>query len=135
MMSKKIQELPRILSHDEWFVAGKELLAKEKEATRTLDELIVERRRLPMVEIEKDYLFEGSDGKIRLLDLFNSRSQLIVGHFMFDPSWEQGCSDCSAGADEISEDHLMHLHDRDSSFVYISRAPLTKIEAYKVQKG
>lgn len=88
-----------------------------------------------MVKIDKDYVFQGPDGNASLLDLFDGRSQLIVGHFMFDPSWENGCSSCSAGADEFSDGHLKHLHARDTSFVYISRAPVTKIEAYKTRKG
>jgi predicted dithiol-disulfide oxidoreductase (DUF899 family) len=134
-MLNKNQELPKILSHDEWFAASKEQLAKEKESTHARDSLNTKRRKLPMVEIDKDYIFEGPDGKAGLVDLFDGRSQLIVGHFMFDPSWEQGCPDCSAGADKISEVHLKHLYDRDISFVYISRAPLTKIEAYKNRKG
>ena len=88
-----------------------------------------------MVRIEKEYVFEGPDGKASLLDLFEGRRQLIVGHFMFDPSWDEGCPSCSAGADEISNGLLKHLHVRDTTFVYVSRAPLAKIEAYKASKG
>lgn len=129
------EESPKIVSRDEWLVARKLLLAKENEDTHEPDAMLVERRTLPMVEMDKDYIFEGPDGKARLLDLFDGRSQLIVGHFMFDPDWEQGCPGCSAGAAEISDDHLKLMHDRDTSFVYISRAPLAKIEAYKDRKG
>lgn len=128
-------ELPKIVTRDEWLAARKELLTKEKEATRARDALNAERRRLPMVEIDKEYVFEGPDGKASLLDLFDGRSQLIVGHFMFAPDWEQGCSSCSAGADEMSSGHLRHLHARDTSFVYVSLAPLAKIERYKERKG
>jgi predicted dithiol-disulfide oxidoreductase (DUF899 family) len=128
-------QYPKIVSRDEWLVARKEFLTREKEATRARDALNAERRRLPMVMIEKDYVFEGPDGKANLLDLFEGRSQLIVGHFMFDPSWEKGCPSCSAGADEFSDGHLKHLHARDTSFVYISRAPLSKIEVYKTRKS
>jgi len=127
--------LPKVVSRDEWLAARKELLAREKEFTRRRDELNAERRRLPMVRIEKEYVFEGPDGKASLLDLFEGRRQLIIGHFMFDPSWEEGCSSCSAGADEISDGLLEHLHVRDTTFVYVSRAPLAKIEAYKASKG
>jgi predicted dithiol-disulfide oxidoreductase (DUF899 family) len=88
-----------------------------------------------MVEIVKDYVFEGPRGEVRLLDLFEGRRQLIVGHFMFDPSWEDGCSSCSAGADEVSDGLLDHLHARDTSLAYVSRAPLAKIERYKARKG
>jgi predicted dithiol-disulfide oxidoreductase (DUF899 family) len=127
--------LPRVVSREEWLAARKELLAKEKELTRRRDALNAQRRRLPMVEIEKDYVFEGPNGKASLLDLFEGRLQLIVGHFMFDPRWEDGCPSCSAGADEVSEGLLRHLHTRDTTLAYVSRAPLEKIERYKAKKG
>jgi predicted dithiol-disulfide oxidoreductase (DUF899 family) len=127
--------LPQAVSRDEWLVARKQLLVKEKELTRRRDALNAERRMLPMVEIVKDYVFEGPDGEARLLDLFEGRRQLIVGHFMFDPRWEDGCSSCSAGADEVSDGLLEHLHARDTSLAYVSRAPLAKIERYKARKG
>ena len=127
--------LPKVVSRDEWLAARKELLAREKEFTRQRDALNTERRRLPMVRIDKAYVFEGPEGQAGLLDLFKGRRQLIVGHFMFDPSWDEGCSSCSAGADEISDGLLEHLHVRDTTFVYVSRAPLAKIEAYKASKG
>jgi predicted dithiol-disulfide oxidoreductase (DUF899 family) len=127
--------LPQVVSRDEWLVSRKELLAKEKEFTRQRDALNAERRRLPMVRIEKEYVFEGPDGKASLLDLFDGRRQLIVGHFMFSPEWEEGCPSCSAGADEISNGLLEHLHVRGTSFIYVSRAPLAKIEAYKASRG
>jgi predicted dithiol-disulfide oxidoreductase (DUF899 family) len=88
-----------------------------------------------MVRVEKEYVFEGHEGKATLLDLFEGRRQLIVGHFMFDPRWEEGCPSCSAGATEVSDDLLEHLHVRDTTFAYVSRAPLEKIEAYKARKG
>jgi predicted dithiol-disulfide oxidoreductase (DUF899 family) len=127
--------LPDVVSRDEWLAARKELLAKEKEATRARDALNAERRRLPMVEIEKDYVFEGPSGKVGLLELFEGRRQLIVRHFMFDPSWEDGCPSCSAGADEISDGLLEHLRTRDTSLAVVSRAPLEKIEDYKARRG
>jgi predicted dithiol-disulfide oxidoreductase (DUF899 family) len=127
--------LPQVVSRDEWLAARKQLLAKEKELTRRRDALCADRRMLPMVAIEKDYVFEGPEGKVGLLDLFEDRSQLIVGHFMFDPDWEDGCPSCSAGADELSQGLLDHLHARDTSFTYVSRAPLAKLEDYKARKG
>ncbi|MBA3420490.1 MAG: DUF899 domain-containing protein [Thermoleophilaceae bacterium] len=127
--------LPQVVSRDEWLVARKELLAEEKELTRRRDALNADRRRLPMVEIEKDYVFTGPNGEANLLDLFEGRRQLIVGHFMFDPDWEDGCSSCSAGADEISNGLLEHLHARDTSLVQVSRAPIERIERYKARKG
>ncbi len=90
---------------------------------------------LPMVEIEKDYVFDGPDGKARLVDMFDGRRQLILVHFMFDPSWDQGCPSCTAGADEVSEGFIRHLNARDTSYVTVSRAPLPKIEEYKAERG
>lgn len=127
--------LPRVASRDEWLAARKELLVKEKAATRARDALNAERRRLPMVRIDKDYIFEGPGGKASLLDLFDGRRQLIISHFMFDPRWDEGCSGCSAGADEIADGHLAHLRARDTSLVVVSRAPLAKLEAYGTRKG
>jgi predicted dithiol-disulfide oxidoreductase (DUF899 family) len=126
--------LPDVVSRDRWLVARRELLAKEKEATRARDALNAERRMLPMVAIDKVYGFTGPDGTAGLLDLFDGRRQLIVGHFMFDPGWEDGCPSCSAGADEVSKGLLEHLHARDTSLVYVSRAPLEKIERYRAKK-
>ena len=127
--------LPNVVSHEQWLVARKALLEKEKELTRQRDALNVERRVLPMVKIDKEYVFDGTNGKVSLLDLFDGRRQLMVGHFMFDPSWDDGCPSCSAGADEMSDGLLRHLHTRDTTFVYVSRAPLAKIEDYKARKG
>ena len=95
--------LPKIVSRDQWLVARKELLAREKVFTRQRDALNADRRRLPIVEVDKEYVFEGPEGRATLLDLFARRRQLIVGHFMFDPSWEDGCPSCSAWADEVSD--------------------------------
>ncbi|MEO5841761.1 MAG: DUF899 domain-containing protein [Acidimicrobiales bacterium] len=127
--------LPTVVSPKEWRAARVDLLADEKALTRARDELNTKRRELPMVKIEKDYVFDGPDGKFSLLDLFEGRRQLIVGHFMFDPSWDDGCPSCTAGADEMSKGHLDHLHARDTTFTYVSRAPLDKIESYKKRKG
>src|SRR5215207_9849591 len=122
-------ELPRIVSEPEWREANEQLRDKEKEATKARDALAAERRRLPMVRIEKDYVFEGPDGKARLLDLFEGRRQLIVYHFMFGPNQDVGCDGCSMVADQIV--HLAHLHARDTAFAMVSRAPLAKIEPYR----
>ncbi len=127
--------LPQVVSRDEWLAARKELLTREKQLTRERDELNAARRRLPMVEIHKDYVFEGPQGTANLLDLFEGRRQLVVGHFMFDPSWDDGCPSCTAGADEIAVGLLGHLHNRDTTFAYVSRAPLAKIEDYKARRG
>jgi predicted dithiol-disulfide oxidoreductase (DUF899 family) len=131
--------LPDIVSREEWRKERIRLLEKEKAATRARDALSAERRRLPMVEIEEDYRFEGPDGTASLLDLFADRRQLVVYHFMWLWDGEEprdvGCPSCSAGADEVSDGLLEHLHARDTSLVYVSRGPLAKIEAYKARKG
>jgi len=125
--------LPRVVPRDEWLVARKELLAQEKAATRARDALNAQRRRLPMVEIEKDYVFEGPDGNASLLDLFEGRRQLIVDHFMFDPSWDDGCPSCSGRVDQYG--NLAHLHARDTTMAVVSRAPLAKIQPFKERMG
>jgi predicted dithiol-disulfide oxidoreductase (DUF899 family) len=127
--------LPEISTRDRWTAARKELLQAEKELTRRRDALNAQRRRLPMVEIEKDYVFDGPDGQARLVDLFDGRRQLIVGHFMFDPRWDDGCSSCTEGCDEVSGGLLAHLHARDTTLVYVSRAPFAKLDDYRVRKG
>jgi predicted dithiol-disulfide oxidoreductase (DUF899 family) len=127
--------LPKIVSPDEWRAARIELLAEEKAMTKARDALSSKRRMLPMVRVEKDYIFEGPDGSARLLNLFAGRSQLIIQHFMFDPSWEDGCSSCTAASDELSDGLLNHLHARDTSFAVVSRAPLEKLERYKEKRG
>jgi predicted dithiol-disulfide oxidoreductase (DUF899 family) len=127
--------LPEIVSRDEWLAARAALLEQEKELTRRRDALSAERRRLPMVEITKDYAFTGPQGEVGLADLFEGRQQLVVYHFMFDPEWDEGCPSCSAGADEVSRGLLEHLHVRDTTLAYVSRAPLEKLERWKAQKG
>jgi predicted dithiol-disulfide oxidoreductase (DUF899 family) len=127
--------LPRIADRDEWLAARVALLDKEKALTRARDELARERRELPMVEITKDYRFEGPAGEAGLVDLFEGRRQLIVGHVMFDPEWDEGCPSCSAGMDEISAGLQDHLHTRDTTLAYVSRAPLAKLLRWKEQKG
>jgi len=127
--------LPEITSRDEWLAARLALLEQEKELTRRRDALNAERRRLPMVEMTKDYRFTGPQGEVGLIDLFEGRRQLIVGHFMFDPDWEDGCPSCSAGVDEMSPGLQEHLHIRDTTLAYVSRAPLEKLERWKAKKG
>ena len=127
--------LPRIVSQDEWHAAATALLAKEKDLTRRRDALNIERRNLPMVEITKDYVLQGRDGPARLVDLFEGRRQLILYHFMFDPSWEDGCSSCTAGTDELSPGFFEHLHTRDTSYAMVSRAPIDKLERWRKKKG
>jgi predicted dithiol-disulfide oxidoreductase (DUF899 family) len=127
--------LPDIATREEWLVARKALLAREKEHTRQKDVLNADRRRLPMVRIDKDYTFEGPDGPVNLIGLFEGRRQLVLQHFMFDPDWEEGCPSCTASCDDISDGLLTHLHSRETTFAVVARAPLTKIEKYKSLRG
>jgi predicted dithiol-disulfide oxidoreductase (DUF899 family) len=125
--------LPPVVSETEWQTARDVLLVKEKEATRARDALAAERRRLPRVHIEKEYVFNGPEGKATLLDLFEGRRQLLLYHFMFGPNQDVGCDGCSMFVDQVG--HLAHLHARDASFALVSRAPITKIEAYQKRMG
>ncbi|NHC42203.1 DUF899 family protein [Bacillus sp. MM2020_1] len=127
-------EKHKVVPKDQWIEARKELLRKEKEFTKLRDEITQQRRDLPWEAVEKSYIFDGPSGKMSLADLFSSRSQLIVYHFMFNPSWDQGCKHCSFWADHYSG-MLPHLNHRDVSFVCISRAPLEKLEAFKKRMG
>jgi predicted dithiol-disulfide oxidoreductase (DUF899 family) len=126
-------DVPRVVSRDEWLVARKELLAKEKESTRARDALAADRRQLPAVELDKEYVFEGPDGKARLVDLFEGRRQLIVWHFMWLDDVDEGCPSCSVVADSIG--HLSHLHGTDTTLVLVSRAPLASIERFRRRMG
>lgn len=132
-MSKLENNLPRIVSQAEWQTVHDQLLVKEKAATRARDALAAERRRLPMVKIDKDYVFEGDRGKVRLIDMFDGRRQLILYHVMFGPTWEEGCVGCSMSVDNIG--HLSHLHARDTSLVLVSLAPQTTLKAYQQRMG
>jgi predicted dithiol-disulfide oxidoreductase (DUF899 family) len=125
--------LSPVASPTEWQAALEALRAKEKEATRARDALAAERRRLPMVRIDKDYVFDGPDGKATLLDLFDGRRQLLLYHFMFGPNQDAGCDGCSMFVDQIG--HPAHLHARGTSFALVSRAPRAKIAAYEERMG
>jgi predicted dithiol-disulfide oxidoreductase (DUF899 family) len=128
---------PTIVSRDEWTAARKRLLVKEKELTRQRDALSAERRKLPMVAIEKEYVFEGPDGRRTLADLFGKKRQLVVYHFMFGlpPDWgDEGCPACSYVVDNLSGS-LLHLAARDTGFVAVSRAPFEKIKPFKQRMG
>ena len=118
-----------IVSRDQWLTERKKLLALEKELTKHYDRVNAERRRLPMVKLEKDYAFDGPNGKQSLKDLFDGRRQLIVYHFMFDPSWDKGCSGCTGFVNALGD--LSLLNKQDTTFVVVSRAPLAKLDAYK----
>ena len=124
----------QIVSRDEWIVARKQLLNREKELTRLRDRVSAERRGLPWVKVEKPYVFEGPNGQETFADLFAGRSQLIVQHFMMGPDWEEGCVGCSFGADHV-DGALVHLMNHDVMFAAISRAPWPRIAAFRKRMG
>ncbi len=123
-----------IVSAEDWTKARKALLAKEKEFTHARDILSAERRALPWVKMDKDYVFDTRDGKKTLSQLFAGRSQLVVYHFMLGPGWDEGCPSCSFLADHF-DGAMIHLSQRDVTFVAVSRAPLAEIEAFKTRMG
>lgn len=123
-----------IVASDQWLEARKRLLAKEKEFTRLRDELSEQRRNLPWEMVDKTYGFEGPSGKQTLPELFEGRSQLIVYHFMFDPSWDAGCPHCSRWADNFNG-VIVHLNQRDVTLIAVSRASYAKLAAYKRRMG
>jgi predicted dithiol-disulfide oxidoreductase (DUF899 family) len=125
-------DLPEIVSAEEWQRSQERLLSKEKEATRAADELAAERRRQPMTEVSTEFEFDGPEGRIGFLDLFEGRPQLILYHFWF-PEDGDPCTGCSMVADQIA--HLAHLHARDTSMALVSRAPQSQIQAYRERMG
>jgi predicted dithiol-disulfide oxidoreductase (DUF899 family) len=128
-----MDNLPEVVSRDEWLAARKALLAKEKAFTRERDALNADRRRLPMVRVEEDYAFTGPDGPLKLIDLFEGRGQLVVYHFMWLYDKNTGCPSCSSFADQIGG--LGQLHARNTSFACVSRAEMADIEAFKARMG
>ena len=128
------RESPKVVSQAAWLAARKELLTKEKEFTRLRDELSRQRQELPWEKVEKEYVFDGPNGKEKLADLFGGKSQLIVYHFMFGPGWQEGCQSCSFLSDHL-DGAIVHLAARDVSLVVVSRAPLAQIEAFKKRMG
>jgi predicted dithiol-disulfide oxidoreductase (DUF899 family) len=138
-----LDRLPEVVRREEWLAARKQLLAREKELTRARERVDADRRRLPMVEIEEPYLFEGPSGPAGLLDLFEGRQQLVVHHFMWtydvdddgiEHPRDTGCSSCSTQADTIPA-RLRQLHVRNTTLVGVSRAPYEKIDAYRERMG
>ena len=124
----------KVVPQAEWLAARKKLLAKEKEFTRLRDELSRQRREMPWEKVEKQYVFDGPNGKVTLADLFDGRSQLIVYHFMFGPGWKEGCPSCSFIADNF-DGMRTHLVQRDAAFAAVSRATLPEIETFKKRMG
>jgi predicted dithiol-disulfide oxidoreductase (DUF899 family) len=124
----------RVVSKDEWIKARKVLLKKEKEFTELRDQLSQQRRDLPWVAVDKEYVFDGPNGKETMSELFDGRSQLIIYHFMYDPAWDVGCRSCSFWSDNFN-DIIVHLNQRDVTMIAVSRAPYNKIDAYKKRLG
>src|SRR5438067_8372389 len=124
----------QVVSREKWIDARTSLLAKEKEFTRLRDALSRQRRELPWVKVEKNYVFDTPGGNQTLANLFEGRSQLMVYHFMFGPGWEEGCASCSFLMDHV-DGAIPHLNARDLTFLVISRAPLQQIEAFKKRMG
>src|SRR3989475_6846192 len=133
-MSTRTVDNPKIVSREEWLVARKKLLAREKQLTRERDAVAAERRQLPWVKVEKNYVFDSPSGKKTLADLFDGKSQLIIYHLMFGPDWKEACPSCSFNMDH-TDGALVHLAQRDVSFAAVSRAPISKIEAFKKRMG
>jgi predicted dithiol-disulfide oxidoreductase (DUF899 family) len=125
--------LPEVVSPEAWLKARRELLAREKELTRLRDQVNAERRRLPMVRIAKDYRFEGPNGALSLLDMFEGRTQLVIHHFMFAPEWDEGCPSCASAADGLGK--LRQLHARNTTLAAVSRAPYPKLAAFSERMG
>jgi len=123
-----------VVPHGEWLEARQQFLAKEKEFTRLRDELSRQRRELPWERVDGEYVFDGPNGKETLSDLFAGRSQLVVYHFMFGSDWEAGCPSCSFWADNFNS-IIVHLNQRDVTFVAASKAPFGKLDAYRKRMG
>lgn len=132
-MTANNRDRPQIVAQDEWLAARKALLEQEKQFKQARDALNTERRRLPMVEFDKTYEFEGTNGKVTLLDLFDGRRQLIVYHFWFQPGDAEPCQGCSLWTSNLGD--LANLHERDTSLVFVSPAPIEQIEEAKKRKG
>ena len=125
--------LPDVVSQQKWEAANRRILAKEKAQMKESDVLASERRRQPIMRVEREYEFDGTGGRATLLDLFEGRPQLFVYNFMFGPNQEAGCDGCSMVVDQLT--HPAHLHARDTSFVLVSRAPVQKLERYRKRMG
>ena len=124
----------KVVSQKEWVVACKKLLVEEKKFSKLRDKMNLQRRKLPWVKIEKDYVFDGPTGKVTLSDLFDGKSQLIVYHFMFGPGWKDGCPHCSFWADHYDSVNF-HIGQRDTTFAVVSRAPWKEIAPFKKRMG
>src|SRR5262245_10356088 len=124
----------KVVSQKQWLAARKKFLVKEKKFSKLRDAHNRERRRLPWVKVEKEYVFDGPTGKLSLADLFEGKSQLLIYHFMFGPDWKEGCAHCSFWADHFDSVNV-HIGQRDTAFAVVSRAPLKEIAPFKKRMG
>src|SRR5260370_16472932 len=127
--------LPDVVSRDQWLEARRRLLAREKEFTRSHDALNADRRRLRMVRVDQEYVFQGPDGPVTLAELFGDKRQLIVQHVMFGPDWDKPCPGCSATIDELSPAVIDHMGTRETAVLLASRAPSPKIPPTATQRA
>jgi predicted dithiol-disulfide oxidoreductase (DUF899 family) len=127
--------LPEVVTREQWLEARKRLLAQEKELTRKRDALNADRRRLPMVRVDKEYVFEGPQGKVTLAGLFGDCRQLVVHHVMFGPDWDAACPSCTQFTSELTDAFMARMVSRDTAFAMTCRAPLDKIETYRAGRG
>jgi predicted dithiol-disulfide oxidoreductase (DUF899 family) len=127
-------ETRKVVSQIDWLAARKKLLLEEKKFSKLRDKLNLQRRKLPWVKVEKEYVFDGPKGKVTLADLFSDKSQLLIYHFMFGPGWGEGCEHCSFWADHFDSVNL-HIGQRDTAFAVVSRAPLAEIKPFKKRMG
>jgi predicted dithiol-disulfide oxidoreductase (DUF899 family) len=127
--------LPAVVSREEWLRARRELLAEEKDLTRRWDRLNARRRELPMVRVDKEYVFDGPAGPVSLAGLFGNLRQLVVQHVMFGPDWDAACSSCTEATGELTASLVARLRSRDTAYAMVCRAPLAKIEAYRAGRG
>jgi predicted dithiol-disulfide oxidoreductase (DUF899 family) len=133
-IAQRNEQAHKVVSHDEWTAARKELLVREKAFIREREALAAQRRALPWEKVDKEYVFEGAEGRRTLAELFDGRGQLVVYHFMFGPDWEAGCPHCSRWADSF-DGAIVHLNHRDVTMVAVSRAPYKKLAAYRKRMG
>ncbi len=127
--------LPHVVSRQDWLEARLALLAEEKELTRRRDALNTRRRMLPMVRVEKEYVFDGPDGKVTLAGLFGESRQLLVHHIMFGPDWDAACPTCTEYTSQFNDALIARLRSRDTAFAMVCRAPMAKISAYRAGRG
>jgi predicted dithiol-disulfide oxidoreductase (DUF899 family) len=135
MVEEVVMALPEVVSREDWLAARRRLLAEEKELTRRRDALNTERRQLPMVRVDKEYVFDGPNGPVSLAGLFGDRRQLVVQHIMFGPDWDAACPVCTEFTSQLGDAFIARLWSRDTAYAMVCRAPMDRIEAYRAGRG